>query len=162
MSTKIRGWLVGARDGKKLGLSSYVFYPNSSKLGRFQAFANLSKFKSDSIIFFKVFYLPGSMIERCGEQFCAQHSTPKSVHLQDVSNFICSSELIFLHSVKNQDHFLSPLNQGVHDINLKMCHSKKELGFYCRRVKKINEINSFLTLFLKLSPLFICPPHRQD
>ena len=62
-------------------------------------------------LFLKVFYFPGYMVGRCGEQFCepdllsgplccqkSLDSTPKSVELCALPNLICSSEPVFLHS----------------------------------------------------------------
>ena len=93
-------------------------------------------------LFLKVFHLPGYMVGRCGEQFCEQvllsgplccqkslDSTPKSVQLYALPNFICSSEPIFLHSNQNQDHFPNPLIKGFQDVNLKISHYLKILAF---------------------------------
>ena len=93
-------------------------------------------------LFLKVFYFPGYMVGRCGEQFCEQdllsgplccqkslNSTPKSVLLYALTNLICPSEPIFVQSNQNYDHFPNPLIKGFQDVNLKRSHYITFLDF---------------------------------
>ena len=97
--------------------------------------ANCTYFKVIQL-FLKVFHLPGYMVGRCGEQFCEQvllsgplccqkswDSTPKSVQLYALPNFICSSEPFFLHSNQIYNHFPNPPIKGLQYVNLKVSDS---------------------------------------